>query len=190
MKLKNVFKSMFAALMLFSCQTLDKEQLTRDYYQSLEDADFERVLSFQYDSVRVIESNYSTTYAPKDYVHWLQWDAVFRPTYTILDLEVTVEGVAVMISKDDPRIRFLNDKPLLTKERLTFKGDKIYSLNILEYVNLNNATWNAKREKLVGWINKNHPELDGFIYDQTLEGGLNYKKALKLYQEASNNGPQ
>jgi len=43
--------------------------------------------------------------------------------------------------------------------------------------------WNLTKNEMVTWIKKNHPELDGFIYDQTKTGAQNYLKAIALYKE-------
>ena len=40
------------------------------------------------------------------------------------------------------------------------------------------------RTNFLNWMNQNHPEVNGFIFDQTEKGGLNYLKAIKLYNEA------
>jgi hypothetical protein len=38
------------------------------------------------------------------------------------------------------------------------------------------------RDELVNWISENHPELNGFLNDQTKSGGLYYLKAIQLYK--------
>jgi len=37
------------------------------------------------------------------------------------------------------------------------------------------------RSKLLSWIAKNNPELNGFIHDQTKAGGIKYLQAIDLY---------
>lgn len=170
-----------ALALVVSCKHPDRQQLTKDYYQALNENNFTRIMELQYDSVRVKEGEFLSIYSPTDYVHWLQWDSVFQPTYKLLDLTPVPEGIEITVSKDDERIQFLNGEPLITKERLLFNEGKIHSLEILEYVAFHNEKWNAKREVLVTWIDENHPELNGFINDQTLQGGLNYRRALELF---------
>lgn len=169
-------------LLLAACQSNSKEQLARDYYQALNNSNFERIAQFQFDSVRVKEGPYNSVYSINDYVNWLQWDSVFEPKYEILDVKTEGEAVELTVSKVCQRIQFLNGGPMVSKERLGFKEGKIYDLEIQEFIEFNGEQWNANREELVSWIDEHHPELNGFIYDQTLQGGLNYLKALELFK--------
>ncbi len=165
----------------------EEEQLAHDFYDALNRSDFAAITQMQYDSVRVKEGSYNSRYSLQEYVNWLQWDSVFHPTYKILDLKTDADGVEMTVSKVDERIQFLNGGPMVSKERLRFKEGKIYELEILELVAFDNKGWETKREQLVGWVDQNHPELSGFIFDQSLQGGLNYKKALALFQNRTEN---
>ncbi len=174
-------------LLFLACQRPQEEQLARDYYQALNRSDFERIAQLQFDSVRVKEGPYNTAYSINDYVNWLQWDSVFRPTYEILDLKTDEEGVVLTVSKVCQRIQFLNGGPMVSKERIQFKEGKMYALEIQEFLSFDGDGWNTKKEQLVNWIAEHHPELNGFINDQSLQGGLNYLKALELYAKRSSN---
>lgn len=171
--------------LLIACQSspiTDKEQLARQYYQALNESDFQRIAELQYDSIRVKEGPYTSTYSIADYVNWLQWDSVFQPTYKIVKAKPVDGGIELKISKLCRRIQFLNGGPMVSKEFIHFKEGKIHELEIKEFIAFNGDRWNAKREELVGWINEKHPELNGFIQDQTLQGGINYLKALALFE--------
>lgn len=181
MNVKNLLLPLFLVL-LAACQTYDKKQLARDYYQALDESNFERIAQLQFDSIRVSEGPFTTTYSVEDYVTWLQWDSVFQPTYEILDAKLVNETVELTVSKVCKRIEFLNGGPMVSKEVMQFRDAKIYELEIGEFTSFDGERWNSQREKLVNWVKANHPELDGFINDQTLQGGLNYLKALELYQ--------
>jgi hypothetical protein len=176
-------------IMMVACKTSNKEQLARDYYQALDASDFKRIAQLQFDSIRVKEGPFTATYSVKDYVTWLQWDSVFQPTYKVLDAKLVDSAVELTISKVCKRIEFLNGGPMVSKERMQFKEGKIHNLEIKEFIAFDGERWNSKREKLVNWIKENHPELDGFINDQTLQGGLNYLKALELYQSRNDHKP-
>ena len=86
------------------------------------------------------------------------------------------------ISKTDKRIIFLHQEPIVTDQVVRFDNDKITSIETTKYVIFNDSVFVKKRDELVDWIDKNYPELNGFIYDQTMTGGMNYLKAIELYE--------
>lgn len=169
-------------LLLFAACTpsSDLSQITKDFYAAMEVHDHTKIISFYSDSVRIIGKDYRSLYTKEAYKDWLEWDEVFAPTYEILSLTERNNFVEAQIRKSDPRILFLNGEPYVTTERLNFENGKLQSIEIIEE-KYNQAHWVENRQLLVKWIAENHPELDGFIFDQTKEGGLRYKEALELY---------
>ena len=73
------------------------------------------------------------------------------------------------------------EEPFQTIETLKFRKNQIVRVET-EYVNFNEALWEKNKNELLEWITLNHPELDGFIYDQTESGGMTFLKAIELYQ--------
>ncbi len=186
MKITSSFLLVFAGFLCLTCQEtkpkVNQANLTHQFYHAMSASDLEALASLYKDSVRVGEGPYLNVIAFPDYQDWLQWDSVFHPQYDILELEESDSIVWVKIAKTCERILFLNGKPLITREALTFQEGKVHSLVIQEYIDYDQEAWVARREKLVAWVAKNHPELDGFIHDQTRQGALNYLKAIELYQ--------
>lgn len=173
--------------MVLSCQPKEKEvdkvQLVKDYVSALNTFDFEGIVSKFQDSVRLKEIVYESHFSREDYYHLFQWDSIFQPKYEILEIEEAEDGtVKMQVSKAGPRILFLNKKPIITDEVVRFEGDKIQSVQITDYVVFDEVTWTNTRKDLLSWINANHPELNGFLHDQTKQGALNYMKALEYYQ--------
>ncbi|MEO0572628.1 MAG: hypothetical protein AAF039_13060 [Bacteroidota bacterium] len=181
MNIKTTRLAIFTFLFL-ACQPSQEEQLARDYYHALNTSDFVRIAQLQFDSVRIKEGSYHTAYSVKEYMNWLQWDSVFLPKYEILDLKTNGDTVELTVSKVCQRIQFLNGGPMVSKESILLKAGKMHELEIQEFISFDNEGWDARREQLVNWIDEHHPELNDFIYDQTLQGGINYRKALELYQ--------
>jgi len=159
----------------------DLTKITKEFYQAMEAHDHSKITSFYSDSVRVMGKGYRSVYTKAAYKDWVEWDGFFEPTYEILSLTESDNYVEAQIRKSDPRILFLNGEPFITTERLNFVDGKLQSLEILEE-QYNEARWIETRELLVNWITENHPELEGFIFDQTLEGAENYGHAIKLYE--------
>lgn len=73
-------------------------------------------------------------------------------------------------------------QPIITNEVIRFSDDKIASVEIMDYVIFDEATFIENRNGLLTWIDENHPELNGFIHDQTQAGAIKYSKAIELYK--------
>jgi len=53
----------------------------------------------------------------------------------------------------------------------------------VEHITLDKETCEKNTESLVSWIKIHHPELDGFVNNQTLDGAQDYLKAIELYSK-------
>lgn len=173
---------------LVSCKNSEKEitslEIAKQYYEILDNSDDSGIVALLTDSLltKETEYDYEQTFSLKEYVEWLKWDAVFEPTYKIHQIEQDGEIVKATISKVDKRILFLHEEPIVTNQIIRFNNDKITSIETTEYVIFNDSTFVKNREDFVNWITKNHPNLNGFIYDQTESGGMKYLKAIDLYK--------
>lgn len=70
--------------------------------------------------------------------------------------------------------------------KISFNSGKISKIEELECKDADWNIWQKKRDSLVSWTKKNHPELDGFINDMTMNGAINYLKAIELYETDKN----
>lgn len=184
------FKSLIV-LVLFMALTMscnqkhkeaDMEKIAENYISALNKSDYNRLAGLFADSVRFNEMEYIRTFSKEGYRSLFQWDSVFAPEYQILDMAKEGEKLHLKISKTCDRIRFLHEAPFISNEIMEIKDGGIHRIEIVEYVDFNDSLWVAKREKLVSWIDENHPELNGFIYDQTKEGAIKYQKAMEFYK--------
>lgn len=186
-KIKKRLLFISIAFLALSCQQASKPvshvAAAKEYIQVQNESDYEGVISLFKDSIRMKELVYSSVFSKEEYYQLFQWDSVFHPTYQILDIKEENDGVRMTVSKACPRIRFLNEAPMVTDERVTEQG-KITYVEILNYIVFNEETWEKNRADLVQWVEREHPELDGFLYDQTKKGALKYLKAINLYQES------
>tara|TARA_R110002049_G_scaffold68392_6_gene177301 strand:+ start:541 stop:1113 length:573 start_codon:yes stop_codon:yes gene_type:complete len=172
----------------FSCKTSEKEiaklGIAKKYYKALDSSDNLGMALLLTDSLvtKETEYDYEQTFSLEQYMAWLKWDSVFDPTYEILQIELEDEIVKAKISKIDKRLSFLHHEPIVTNQVIRFDKDKIISIETTEYVIFNDSSFVKNRDGLVNWIDENHPELNGFIHDQTENGGLKYLKAIELYR--------
>lgn len=118
----------------------------------------------------------------KSFYEQFKWDSIFRPSYTLIELEEHQNQIVVTVAQRNVRNTFLKNNPLVTRYKISFTSGKISKLEELDYVGASMGLWIKKRDSLVDWIAKNHPTLDGFIYDMTMHGALNYVKAIELYE--------
>lgn len=183
---KKVVIFIFCAMVAISCGQKHKEiakvKIAENYIGALNASDYHQVVGLFLDSIRFNEMNYIRTFTKDDYHSLFQWDSIFAPHYEILEIKEQGDELLLKVSKECGRIRFLQHRPFITKEVMKFKDGAIYSVDVVEYVGFNDALWGRNRENLVLWIKDNHPELDGFIYDQTKTGALKFQKAMELYE--------
>ncbi|NIK93608.1 hypothetical protein GZ212_15715 [Mangrovimonas sp. CR14] len=179
---------LFVAIGIISCKTSEKEidklEIVKKYYEVLDKSNVSGIETLLTDSLSTKETeyDYEQTFSKKEYVEWLKWDSVFEPTYKILEIRQENGTVRAKISKTDKRISFLHKEPIVTEQVIRFDKDKISSIETTKYVIFNDSVFVKNRDGLLNWIDKNHPELNGFIYDQTKTGGINYLKAIELYE--------
>ncbi len=173
---------------LISCENSEKQidqlAIAKNYYKALDNSDDSGITHLLTDSLltKETEYDYEQTFTLKEYVEWLKWDAAFDPNYEILEIAREGETVKAKISKIDKRISFLHEAPIVTNQVIRFENDKIISIETTQYVVFNDSLFIKNRDDLVSWVDENHPELNGFLYDQTEAGGMKYLKAIELYQ--------
>lgn len=172
--------------MLISCDSIQKkltyEQMVENYFFGLNTGDFNLFSNCISDSVLTTEMECVLTQNRNQFYQQFQWDSVFRPKYKLTDLRRNDDSVKAIVSKKCKRIEFLQDSALTYKILIVFKEKQIKSIQITEYVFMDFAKWQPRRDTLLAWIDKKHPELSGFSNDLTLKGAQNYMKAIDLYR--------
>lgn len=185
---KTIVLFLLLTLGFLACKPSEKDinklEIAKKYYNVLNNSDVSEIVSLLTDSIviRENENNYQEIFSQKGYLTWLEWDSVFNPTYEIFEIEEENGIVRSKISKIDKRINFLHEEPMVWNEIIRFKDNKISRIERIKYENFNVAKFLKNRDELVSWIEKYHPELDGFLYDQTELGGIKYLKAIDLYK--------
>ena len=114
-----------------------------------------------------------------------KWDSIFRTSYEIVGLEEMDNRIMVSVVLNSIRNEFLKNSSMTCKYKISFRFGKISKIEELECKDVDWNIWEKERDSLVNWIQKNHPELDGFINDMTMNGAMNYIKAIELYRNAT-----
>jgi hypothetical protein len=176
------------AVGVISCKNSEKEtdklEIAKQYYKILNNSDSSQLEALIADSLLTKESeyDYKQIFSLQEYREWMKWDSVFIPSYKVLQIEQVGDVVKARISKIDKRILFLHEGPIVTNQSILFDKNKISCIETTEYVNFNNVIFVKNRTMLLSWIDENHPDLKGFIYDQTKTGAINYLKAIELFE--------
>lgn len=184
---KTAILTLLIILAFFSCKHSEKEvdtlEIAKKYYDALDNSDASAMADLLTDSLVTKETayDYEQTFSRSEYLEWVKWDSVFDPTYEVLRIEKEDEYIKATISKIDKRISFLHEQPIVTNQLIRFDHNKIVALETTEYIVFNDSTFVKNRGNLLSWIQENHPELNGFINNQTAPGGRQYLKAIELY---------
>lgn len=182
---KNTVWLLLLTIGIFSCKNFEKQfdklEIAKNYYAAIDNSNPLKITELITERFTTIDDGFEQEYSGNDYTEWVKWDSVFQPTYEILKIEKENGIVKAKISKMDKRISFLHHKPIITNEIVQFEGNKIKGINRTS-ASFNVEKFVKNRDELVNWIADNHPELNGFLNDQTKRGGLNYLKAIELYK--------
>lgn len=169
---------------LFSCKNTEKAydqmEIAKNFYAALDNSNPSKTTDLITKTFTTIDDGFEQNYSGSDYAEWVKWDSVFQPTYEILKIEKENGIVKAKISKTDKRISFLHNEPIITDEIIKFHNNKIISINRTSAV-FKVDVFIKNRDVLVNWITENHPELNGFLNDQTKSGAITYLKAIELY---------
>lgn len=168
-------------IFFISCKQSNYIRTTKNYFDDYAKKKYEDIMPYLSDSISIVDGDYKKTYSLEEFQQYYQWDSVFNPKSNILEISSIENNVLLTISTHSKRFEFLGNNPMITKQKVLYKENKIYEIEILESVNVDWNVWVNKRDSLVEWINVEHPDLVGFIYDMTKTGGEKYLKAISLY---------
>jgi hypothetical protein len=166
----------------FEKKELDPQLIVREFYTALNNSNLIKASIFIDDNIVASEFQFIQVQSKDEWLTQFKWDSVFNPTYTILELKEVDGKVVATVSKECKRIRFLHDSATIYKVEYGFLDGKIKKDSIFEYLVFDFEKWQSRRDSLVSWVDLNHPDLSGFIYDQTISGGQKYLDAIKFYE--------
>ena len=177
-----------ATLVFFSCKppesTITKEQMVKDFYTGYNSGDFNLLSKHISDSIVYSDQGFLIAANLNDLRTFFQWDSVFKPHYGISELKEDSNSVTLNVNKLCKRINFLQDTATSYKVKVDFINDQIASVQITEQLYFNSEKWLPRRDSLLSWIDKTHPELSGFFNQPGYTGAEKFLKAMELYNEA------
>lgn len=187
----NVMKHVLLPFTLILCMgcaektSTPTEQITA-YYLGFQNSDYTQIKRTLSDSLISIEGDYRMAYSRESFYEKFKWDSVFTPDYTLVSIENLDEKTVATVTMRSPKLEFLHNNPMTCSYTFHFKKGKIAEIKNLDCPTTNWELWEKEVNALVAWIAMNHPELDGFINDLTMQGALNYMKAITLYKNRKN----
>lgn len=182
--MKNTFCLLFFLYLFTGCdnQQLTHEETVTNYYKARDATNYQEVKRYINDSITITEGDYVMPYDQNSFYEVFKWDSIFQPTYKIVELVEKKNKVMVAVALKSIRNEFLKNSSMTCQYEISFNAGKISKIESLECTGADWNSWQKERDALVNWINQKHPELDGFINDMTMNGAINYLKAIELYE--------
>jgi hypothetical protein len=182
---KSIILLLLLTIWIFSCKNsekgFDKLDIAKKFYIAIDNSNPSKTKELITENFTTKDDGFEQKYSGNEYAEWIKWDSIFQPTYEIIKIEQKNGTVSAKISKIDKRISFLHQEPIITNEIIQFENNKITNINRVS-ASFNVERFVKRRDELVSWIAENHPELNGFLNDQTITGGKKYMKAIELYR--------
>ena len=161
------------------------EQKIGSYFTALNNSDFGTVKKLVADDFTMVDVDFTICSSAKQFYSVFQWDSVFSPDYRIKEIKTLQGELIVEADKTDDRVKLLHDKPLSSSFSVTFEEGKIKQIKVKGYNDFDFNKWQGRLKDITSWNKKHHTELSGFERDISLNGALNYKKALSYYANRS-----
>lgn len=168
------------------CQTkqYSKIELVEAYINSRHSKNFKNINKVIHDNLTVQEGDYKMEYTKNSFYEVFKWDSIFQTSYEILDIKQKDNHVDASIEMNSKRHDYLRNSNMRCTFRFLFTANKISTIQTLECEGVDWSTWQMQVKSLVNWTVINHPELDGFIHDMTMEGAIKYIKAIEMYKKS------
>jgi hypothetical protein len=183
--MKNTFVILLSALFVIGCNQ-KKSETALKYFNARNSVEYKEIKDLISDSLTVIEGDYIMRYSHDSYYEVFKWDSVFQTNYEIVELKEIDEQIIASISLSSIRNKFLKNDLMTCQFKLSFESGKISKIESLNCKDAKWEIWQKRVNLLVNWIEVNHPELNGFIHDMTMNGAKNYLKAINLYESNEN----
>ncbi len=182
--MKNNYLIVLFILFLFGCgqEKLTNKEKAKNYFNARNNLNFKEIKGLINDSITISEGDYVMPYSQDSYYEVFKWDSVFQTSYEIVELQENDDQIIASIALTSIRNRFLKNDLMTCKYKLSFDSGKISKIESLDCMDADWELWQKRVNSLVNWIEKNHPELSGFIHDMTMNGAMNYLKAIELYE--------
>ncbi|EPR71726.1 hypothetical protein ADIWIN_3173 [Winogradskyella psychrotolerans RS-3] len=159
----------------------ESEQITA-YYKGYINSDYEQIKKVLSDSLTTVFGDYITTYSHQSYYEQFKWDSIFKPVYKLDALKYEEGQFIATVSIRSLKLEFLKNTPMTCRYQFQFIAGKISRIEELDCNSVDWNVWQNEVDTLVNWIKINHPEMDGFIHDLSMQGAIDYLKAIELYK--------
>ena len=161
---------------------LSNKELVETYYSARNKKIFSKIKHLVNDSITIISGDYVMPYNKQSFYEVFKWDSIFKTSYKMVDLIEENNQIIASVKLNSIRNEFLKNSFITCDYRIFFTSNKISQIEEIKCKNANWKAWQQQRDSLVNWTKKHHPKLDGFIHDMTMNGAINYVKAIQLYQ--------
>ncbi len=181
--MKNKLPIILCLVLLVGCNNkkLTHQETVIKYYDAFDSSNYNEIKALINDSITILSGDYVTTYTHESFYEFFKWDSIFKSTYKIVELEEKKNDIIVIVAQENLRNKYLKNNPLVYKVKVSFDSGKISKMEDLDYIDVDWEAWSQERDSLVSWIRNNHSNLDGFVNDMTMDGSINYLKAIEKY---------
>lgn len=161
---------------------LSHQEIVTKYYEARDALNYNKAMTCVNDSLTVVAGDFVMPYNQDNYYEVFKWDSIFQPSYEIVELEEKDNQVIASVTLKSLRNEFLKNSTMTCEYKISFIAGKISKIESLECKDADWDSWQKEVNSLVNWVKINQPQLDGFINDLTMNGAINYLKAIELYK--------
>ncbi len=185
MTMKNNFLLFFILPLLYGCydqKSIQREAVSQ-YYEGFNSGKYSQIKEVISDSIIFYSGDYIMPYSSRSFHEKFKWDSIFQPSYTLVGMECVDDHIIATVQSSSVRHIFLKNSPMICDYKISFDNGKISKIEDMECPTADWDVWQREVGNLVKWVDLNHPEFNGFIYEMTMNGAINYLKVIALYED-------